>query len=451
MQAVGSTAPEAGQSRQNWRWGGQRMTRRRGVPDNLEYAAGGGLLSRRMFLQAAAVGGAASGLALSGRAAAADLSEWTTIAGQRARGYGMPSEAEASVQRAIIEPWPDVAANFSLSGTPHHRLRGTITPSGLHFEVHHGGRPEIDPARHRLMIHGMVDRPLKFDLDALERYPMVTATHFLECSGNSLFNAIMPEPMQAGCDMLHGLLSNSEWTGVPMSVLMEEAGLKDGGSWVIAIGDDGPSLARSIPVEKILQDGMLALYQNGERIRPEQGYPMRLLLPGFEGNMNVKWLTSLWVTDAPAHTKHESGEYTEILQDGSSVRFTYAMDVKSVITHPSATMTMSGPGLYEISGLAWSGAGPVRKVEVSADGGESWAEAQLVEPVLPRALTRFRLPWQWDGGPALLMSRAEDSDGSVQPTRADWKAIYHPSNFLHYNAIQPWRITPEGAVENVYL
>ena len=421
---------------------------------DLDPVAGGGLLSRRLLLKSAVVGtgAVAAGLATPRRAGAeASIPDWATVAGQRARGYGVPAEAEASVQRAIIEPWQDVAPAFSLSGTPHHRLRGTITPSGLHFEVHHGGRPEVDPNQHELMIHGLVDRSLKFDLDNLERYPMVTKTHFLECAGNSLFNAVMPEPMQAGCDMLHGLLSNTEWTGIPMSILMDEAGVQPEGTWVVAVGSDGPSLARSIPISKIMEDGVLALYQNGERIRPEQGYPMRLLLPGFEGNMNVKWLTSLWVTDAPAHTKHESGEYTEILADGSSVEFTFAIGVKSFITHPSATMTMSGDGLYEISGLTWSGAGEIEIVEVSADGGQSWAEAELVEPVLPRALTRFRMPWRWAGAPTVLMSRAEDVTGAVQPTRSDWKAKYDPSNFLHYNAIQPWQITAEGAVQNVYL
>ncbi|SPH16666.1 hypothetical protein DEA8626_00177 [Defluviimonas aquaemixtae] len=378
------------------------------------------------------------------------IPDWVTVAGERARGYGMPAGQEAHVQRAIIEPFKDIAPSFSFSGTPHQRLRGTITPSGLHFEVHHGGRPNVDPEQHRLMIHGLVERPLKFDLDSLGRYPMVTATHFLECSGNSLFNAIMPEPMQAGCDVLHGLLSNTEWTGIPMSILLEEAGVKPEGLWVVAVGNDGPSLARSIPIEKLMDDAMLALYQNGERVRPEQGYPMRLLLPGYEGNMNVKWLTSLWVTDAPAHTKDESGEYTELLADGSAVKFTFGMGVKSIITHPSATMTMSGQGYYEISGLAWSGSGPIRRVEISADGGQSWAEAELVEPVLSRALTRFRLPWRWEGAPTLLMSRAEDSTGAVQPTRSEWKARYDPSNFLHNNAIQAWQITSEGMVQNVY-
>ncbi|MCV2867490.1 sulfite dehydrogenase [Defluviimonas sp. WL0002] len=422
-------------------------------PTALDYVAGGGLMNRRSLLRAAAIGGGATfaGLTIP-KGARADplIPDWVKVAGARARGYGMPAEQEADVQRAIIEPYKEVAPSFSISGTPHQKLRGTITPSGLHYELHHGGRPDVDPDQHRLMIHGLVDRPLKFDLDSLGRYPMVTETHFLECAGNSLFNAIMPEPMQAGCDVLHGLLSNSEWTGIPMSVLLDEAGVKPEGRWVVAVGNDGPSLARSIPIEKLMDDAILALYQNGERVRPEQGYPMRLLVPGFEGNMNVKWLTSLWATDAPAHTKDESGEYTELLADGTSVEFTFGMGVKSIITHPSSTMTMTGNGFYEISGLAWSGAGPIRKVEISADGGASWAEAELVQPVLSRATTRFRLPWHWEGAPTLLMSRAEDLTGAVQPTRSDWKARYDPSNFLHNNAIQAWQITAEGMVQNVY-
>lgn len=416
--------------------------------------AGGGLLSRRRLL-----GG---GLALGGTAAAATLGiieearaaraapEWVTVAGEPVRGYGMPAAYEAHVKRALIQIYKDLAPGFSFSGTPLQLLRGTITPNGLHYEVHHGGRPKLDPARHVLMIHGLVERPLKFDLAALDRYPMVTRVHFLECAGNSFFNAIMDQPMQAGCDMLHGLASNAEWTGIPLVVLMEEAGVKPEGRWVVAVGNDAPSLSRSIPMEKIMADGILALYQNGERLRPEQGYPMRLLLPGYEGNMNVKWVTSLWVTKAPAYTAGESGEYTDLLSDGKALKFSFGMGVKSVITHPSGTMSMSGPGLYEISGLAWSGSGIVRKVEVSADAGKSWAEADLTAPVQSRAMTRFSLPWHWDGGPARLMSRAEDETGATQPTRTDWKKRYAPSNFMHNNAIQAWQISAAGSVENVY-
>jgi sulfane dehydrogenase subunit SoxC len=416
--------------------------------------AGGGLLSRRRLL-----GGT---LALGGTAAAANLGiieasqaappvpDWAKVAGEPVRGYGMPAEYEAHVKRALIQIYKDLAPGFSFSGTPLQYLRGTITPSGLHYEVHHGGRPKLDPAQHLLLIHGLVDRPLKFDMAALDRYPMVSRVHFIECAGNSFFNAIMEEPMQAGCDMLHGLVSNSEWTGVPLTILMEEAGVKPEGRWLVAVGNDAPSLARSIPMDKIMADGMLALYQNGERLRPEQGYPMRLLLPGYEGNMNVKWVTSLWVTEAPAHTADESGEYTDLLSDGRALEFSFGMGVKSVITHPSATMSMSGPGLYEISGLAWSGGGLVRKVEISADGGRSWAEADLAGPVQPRAMTRFSLPWQWDGGPLRLMSRAEDETGARQPTRTDWKQRYASSNFMHNNAIQAWQVSAAGTVENVY-
>jgi len=400
-----------------------------------------------------AVGGAAAaaslGIVQEARATRA-APDWATVAGQPVRGYGMPAETEAHVKRALIQIYKELAPGFSFSGTPLQQLRGTITPSGLHFEVHHGGRPKLDPAQHRLMIHGLVDRPLKFDMAALERYPMRTRVHFIECAGNSFFNAIMDEPMQAGCDMLHGLVSNSEWTGVPLAILMEEAGIKPEARWVVAAGNDAPSLARSIPLAKIMTDGMLALYQNGERLRPEQGYPMRLLLPGFEGNTNVKWVTSLWATEAPAHTKDESGEYTDLLPDGRSLMFSFGMGVKSVITHPSGTMSMNGPGLYEISGLAWSGGGRVRKVEISADGGRSWAQADLAEPVQPRAMTRFSLPWHWDGAPLRLMSRAEDETGATQPTRTEWKQRYAPSNFMHNNAIQAWRIDAAGTVENVY-
>jgi sulfane dehydrogenase subunit SoxC len=428
----------------------------RSIADRLSSAtiAGGGLLSRRRLL-----GGS---LAVSGTAAAANLGiideaqaapanpSWATIAGEPVREYGLPAKQEADVKRTLIQFYKELAPGFSFSGTPLQHLRGTITPSGLHFEVHHGGRPLLDPEKHLLLIHGLVERPLKFDLAALGRYPMVTRVHFIECAGNSFFNALMDEPMQAGCDMLHGLVSNSEWTGVPLSILMDEAGVKPEGRWVVAAGNDAPSLARSIPMEKVMADGMLALYQNGERLRPEQGYPMRLLLPGFEGNTNVKWVTSLWVTTEPAHTKDESGEYTDSLSDGKVLQFSFGMGVKSVITHPSATMSLSGPGLYEISGLAWSGSGLVRKVEVSADGGRSWAEADLTSPVNDRAMTRFSLPWHWDGAPLQLMSRAQDETGATQPTRTDWKQRYAPTNFMHNNAIQAWRISEAGAVENVY-
>ena len=258
------------------------------------------------------------------------------------------------------------------------------------------------------MIHGLVERPLKFDLASLERYPMVSRVHFIECSGNSFFNALFPEPMQAGCDVLHGLVSNSEWSGIPLSILMDEAGVKPDGRWVIATGDDGPSLGRSIPMEKVMGDGMLALYQNGERLRPEQGYPMRLLLPGYEGNMHIKWVTSLWVTDAPAHTKDESGEYTDLRADGKTDQFSFPMDVKSVITHPSAHHEHERARVVRDlrSRLVRPGVGS-RRWRCRADGGGSWAEAELEPPIHNLAMTRFTMPWRWDG----LAGRAAQPGG----------------------------------------
>ena len=416
--------------------------------------AGGGLLSRRQLMSGGlALGGAvaAGNLGMIETAQAApELPAWAKVAGLPVRGYGMPAEQEAHVKRAVLQFYKDLAPEYSFSGTPLQHLRGTITPNGLHFEVHHGGRPELDPAAHRLMIHGHVERALKFDLASLERYPMISRVHFIECSGNSFFNALFPDPMQAGCDVLHGLVSNSEWSGIPLSILMDEAGVKPEGRWLVATGDDAPNLARSIPMEKVMDDGMLALYQNGERLRPEQGYPMRLLLPGYEGNMHIKWVTSLWVTDAPVHTKDESGEYTDLRADGKTDQFSFPMAIKSVITHPSGTMTMSGAGLYEISGLAWSGKGRVSKVEVSADGGGTWAEAELESPVHDMAMTRFAMPWNWDGSPVELRSRASDDTGETQPTRTVWKQRYAPSNYNHNNAIQAWSVSAEGGVGNVY-
>lgn len=413
-----------------------------------------GLLSRRGMMRgslvAAGTAAVASLAVVEEAKAEADIPSWLKVPGEPVRSYGQPAETEADVKRALIQIYKDLAPAYGFSGTPLQKLRGTITPNGLHFEVHHGGRPLLDPVEHRLIIHGLVNRQLKFDVATLERYPMVTGVRFIECAGNSFFNAIFDEPKQLGCDMLHGLVSNSEWTGVPLRILLEEAAIKPDAKWVIAIGNDAPNLARSIPIEKAMGDAVLALYQNGERVRPEQGYPMRLVLPGYQGNMNIKWVTSLQVTSRPAYTKDESGEYTDILADGKVLDFAFTMGVKSVITHPSGTMSMSGPGVYEISGLAWSGLGKVARVEVSTDEGNSWSDADLQKPVLDKAMTRFAIEWKWDGKPTTLLSRAHDEAGYVQPTRTDWKKRYAPSNYNHYNAIQAWRISSDGAVTNAH-
>ena len=336
------------------------------------------------------------------------------------------------------------------SRTPLHLLEGTITPNGLHFERHHNGIPDIDPARHELVIHGLVKRPLAFSVEALLRYPMETHIRFIECPGNS-GNYAAAQPAQTTAAGINGLLSCSEWTGVRLSTLLAEAGLQPNAKWVIAEGADAAAMSRSVPLEKCLDDAVIALYQNGEAIRPEQGYPMRLLLPGFEGNMNVKWLRRLNVMDAPVDARDETSHYTELMPDGKARQYMFLQAVKSAILKPSFGMTMKGPGLYEISGLAWSGAGRVTKVEISADGGRSWAAAALTEPVLSKALTRFRLPWQWDGRPAVLASRATDEHNDVQPTRAAWLAQYAAGQFYHFNGIQSWSVEADGTVKNVYL
>ncbi|WP_298210287.1 sulfite dehydrogenase [Acidovorax sp.] len=406
---------------------------------------GGKVWGRRAFLSTLAAGGAS--------AAAEAAPPWATRlpdAMRRPGGadlpYGLPAQQQAQVQRTL-----STAAGFPVWRTPLQHQRGIITPSGLHFAVHHNGVPEIDAGQHALRLHGLVHKPLQFDLERLLRYPMVSRIHFLECAGNSAANALSPTALDQTLGEIAGEVSCSEWTGVPLSYLLQEAGLKDSAQWVVAEGADGGSHSRSLPLKALLQDGMVALFQNGERLRPSQGYPMRLFMPGWEGNVNVKWLHRLEVTDAPAYTKDESGLYTQVLADGRIERFAFHMEVKSVITSPSGRQTLPDlHGFYEIDGLAWSGHGRIVRVEVSVDGGRTWTSAQLHGPVLDRAFTRFTLPWKWDGRKAELMSRATDEKGRTQPLRSEWKRRYAMHSFNHYNAVQVWRVQADGRVENVY-
>ena len=413
---------------------------------SLEPVAGNGLLHRRLFLQGGAAALAGATL-LTARAAPPELPEWMKTPGAGMRPYGERSPREAQVQR-FVGSQPGTTGSGA-SRTPLESLEGIITPSSLHFERHHSGVPDIDPAQHQVLIHGLVERPLIFSMDALARYPMVSRIQFLECSGNSgaLNNA---EPAQQTAGGLHGLVSCSDWTGVPLAVLLEEAGVRPEGWWVLAYGADSAAMSRSVPMAKAMDDAILAIYQNGERLRPEQGYPVRLFLPGYEGNMSVKWLRRIKVTAEPTMTKDETSKYSDLQLNGRALLFTFPMEVKSVITSPSGMQTMQGPGLYQISGVAWSGFGRIRRVEVSADGGKSFAEAALDGPVLPQALTRFRMPWRWDGAPSVLMSRAVDETGAVQPTRAALLAARGTAWRYHYNAIQSWSVAAGGAVSNVY-
>jgi sulfane dehydrogenase subunit SoxC len=414
--------------------------------------AANGLLHRRFFLQ--------SGAALAGAAAAATAARAESISagsppsmlkpGAPFNAYGMPSHWRDNIKRILVTNAPPAREVTGASRTPLQYLEGTITPSGLHYVRNHNGTPDINPDQHQLLIYGMVKQPLTFSVDALLRYPMRTEIHFMECAGNSGgMNA--PMPPQATAGDIHGLLSGSEWTGVKLSTLLEEAGLDPKATWILAEGADAAGMSRSVPVWKAMDDAMIALYQNGEPIRPEQGFPMRLLLPGFEGNTNVKWLRRLRVMDTPMYARDETSRYTELMPDGKARAFMLQMEPKSVILKPSFGIDMQGPGYYEISGLAWSGLGRVRRVDISADGGKSWAEAALGGPVLPKALTRFRLPWMWGGVPVTLMSRTTDEKGVVQKTHAEWARQYAPRQNFHFNAIQSWAIDADGKVSNVYV
>src|SRR5437870_8388907 len=304
-----------------------------------------------------------------------DVPPWMKTPGAGFNEYGAPSKHESKVTRTLIRSQPGTTGSGAIR-TPLEALEGTITPSGLHFERSHSGVPDIDPDKHRLLLHGMVKRPLIFTVDALLRYPMISRIHFIECAGNSQL-LYQPAPPNLTAGQTHGLVSCSEWTGVPLRLLLEEAGVEGGAPWILAEGADAAAMSRSIPMAKAMDDAIIALFQNGERLRPENGYPVRPFLPGWEGNMSVKWLRRLKVVPAPIMTKDEASRYTDLQADGKSLMFTYPMEVKSVITRPSHGMTRGGPGLHQISGLAWSGNGTITKVEVTTDGGRAWAPAPL--------------------------------------------------------------------------
>jgi sulfane dehydrogenase subunit SoxC len=409
---------------------------------------------RRLLTATAALAAGAAAPGLSARGAVADpdadlppnIPQWMKTQGAPILSppYGLPSPFEKDVIRRQRTKSPTQTAATSL--TPLQDLSGIVTPNGLHFERDHGGVPAIDPERHRLMVHGLVERPLIFTMNDLTRLPSVSRICFIECSGNGSW---APLPASATAQDSRGLVSCCEWTGVPLATVLAEAGVRPSASWVLAEGADAAAMTRSVPMAKAMDDALLAYAQNGERLRPEQGYPLRLLLPGFEGNMNVKWLRRLKLGDQPFETREETSKYTDLMPDGAARQFTFVMEANSVITFPSGGQQLRGPGFYEISGLAWSGRGRITRVEVSTDGGRLWRHAALQEPVLSMCLTRFRLPWTWDGAPTQLMSRSVDETGYVQPTRAELVAVRGVNSYYHYNAIQPWQVAGDGAVTYV--
>lgn len=402
-------------------------------------------VSRRALLAGAASLAGAAGLTaaqaalspLEAAAAGAGPDDPTRIPGRPTRAYG---------QRAVHEHAGRLIGT-SHSLTPLQELQGTITPSALHFERHHNGVPAIDPARHRLLVHGLVARPMVFTLADLKRFPAASRLAFIECAGNS--GGEWRKPAGRTAQDTHGLLSTSEWTGVPLALVLKEAGLTPEASWMLAEGGDAAAMTRSLPLAPILEEALLCYGQNGEALRPEQGYPLRLLLPGWEGNVNIKWLRRLELGTAPFMTREETSHYTDLMPDGTARQFTFVMEAKSVITSPSGGQEIK-PGFVEIRGLAWSGRGRISKVEVSTDGGRTWQPAALQAPVLPKCATAFRLPWRWDGRDALLQSRCTDETGYVQPHRKALVAARGVNSYYHYNAIQSWLIRQDGVVQNVH-
>src|SRR5215472_2236462 len=379
---------------------------------------------RHLLALTAAVGAACK------KSAAPSTTESGSL-GKPVSAYGERSPFETAARAVPDTHYPETSA----SRTPLQDSLGILTPSSLHYERHHSGVPRIDPAEHRLLIHGLVDRPLIFTMDDLKRLPALSRVHFLECSGNGSYTNA---GRTAGAS--HGLASCSEWTGVTLALLLGEAGVKPEAKWLIVEGADPCKMQRSLPIEKALKDTLVVWGQNGEALRPEQGYPLRLLVPGWEGNISVKWLRRIQAAEEPFMVRDETSHYTDLMPDGTARIFTFAMEAKSLITYPSGGHKLKGPGFCEISGLAWSGRGRIERVEVSTDGGTTWRDASIQEPRLPIAFTRFRFPWQWDGRETVLQSRATDESGYVQPPLEALVAVRGLNSQYHCNAIKPWKL-----------
>jgi sulfane dehydrogenase subunit SoxC len=403
------------------------------------------LLGRSAAVAALGVAGFEGGRA---NAAALPVPESNRAMGRGIPGseYGMPSKFEAHVKRRRSDVLVN-KQNFSdWSMTPLHQQPGTVTPNGLIYERHHNGVPDINPDEHRFAIHGMVRQPLVFTMADLMKYPSVSRFYFMECSGNGLTDWL--KAASKTVQQTHGLLSCAQWTGIPVSTLLQEAGVMPTAKWVLVEGADGAAHARSIPMKKMLDDALIVYAANGEMLRPENGYPLRLMIPGWEGNMCIKWVRRMKVGDQPWHLRSETARYTDPMPEGKWRQFSFEMEAKSVITSPSGGMNLR-PGPMEIVGFAWSGNGTVKAVDVTVDGGRTWREARLEEPVLDKCLTRFRLPWVWDGTPATIASRTVDSTGYVQPTVEEIKKVRAIVGFVqHHNGIFPWSIAASGEVKN---
>ena len=413
-------------------------------------------LGRRNLLKAGLAGGAAIASGAVAKAASPDpliteIQDWNRYLGEGvdARPYGLPSEFEKRVVRKDV-PWLTADAKASVNFTPLHELDGIITPNGLCFERHHGGIAEIDPAQHRLMINGLVDNELVFTMEDIMRFPRENKVYFLECAANSGME--WRGAQLNGCQFTHGMVHNVMYTGVRLKHILEEAGVKPEGKWILPEGADASHMTRSIPMEKALDDCMLAFKMNGESLRPEQGYPIRIVVPGWEGNMWVKWVRRIEVGDKPWHHREETSKYTDLMEDGKARRFTWEMDVKSVITNPSPQAPIThGRGHTVLTGLAWSGHGKIKRVDVSIDGGRNWKTARIDGPSLSKSLHRFYYDFDWDGSELFLQSRAIDEKGNVQPTKDQLRTARGENSIYHNNSIATWHIKEDGSAENVEI
>ncbi|NLZ40166.1 MAG: sulfite dehydrogenase [Comamonadaceae bacterium] len=411
---------------------------------------------RRAFAAALAGGGAVRAAASAGDPEILEPQPQRQALGRpvASTGYGSPSRYEANVQRRI-SPGLTATRESGVSFTPLQSLFGIVTPSGLHFERHHQGWHEIDPSRHRFMITGsspeMVKKPKVYTLDDLMRMPSVSRMHFIECGANTGMewgNVAVPTVQYT-----HGMLSCSEFTGVPLRTILEDCGADfSKGKFVLAEGADGSSMTRTIPIVLVMSGEVIVAYgQNGEMLRPENGYPLRLIVPGVQGVSWVKWLRRVELGDAPYATKDEADHYMDLMPDGQHRQYTSIQEAKSVITSPSGGQTLLDKGHYNVTGLAWSGRGKIKRVDVSFDGGINWVEAQLQTPVLSKCLTRFNVGWNWDGRSAILQSRAMDETGYVQPGYRALRAVRGTRSIYHNNAIQSWKVTETGEVGNVQV
>ncbi len=366
--------------------------------------------------------------------------------GVEARPYGKPSKFEAHVVKRDVQ-WLTASRQSSVNFTPIHELDGIITPNGLCFERHHGGIAEIDPAQHRLMINGLVEKPLVFTMDDIKRFPRENRIYFLECAANSGME--WRGAQLNGCQFTHGMIHTVMYTGVPLKHILNEAGIQTNAKWIMVEGADSSGLNRSIPLEKALKDCMVAFKMNGEALREEHGYPLRLVVPGWEGNIWIKWLRRIEVGDEPWQTREETSKYTDLLTDGRSRRFTWVMDAKSVVTSPSPQAPLKFKGANVISGIAWSGRGAIKRVDVTLEGGRNWRSARIDGPVLPLAPVRFYVDLDWQGEELMIQSRAMDETGYVQPTKEELRKVRGTNSIYHNNGIQTWLVRANGVTENV--